>query len=99
MASMTFRFSGECELRIYGASYEDIYLSFKEFMHQQNGLKAQAGKMQLTLLPPDTDTIFFEVEADQEFQQIDMFKGNFNDDILANWPERMPELMHGGRLQ
>jgi len=77
MASMTFRFTTECELTLDADSYEEAYLQFKDFMHGQGSQCATA----LTVLPPETVQIFFQTDKDSTFHEIDSFKGDFRSDI------------------
>lgn len=79
MATMTFRFTTECELTLDADSYEEAYLQFKDFMHGQRPQSTSA----VTVLPPETVQIFFQTDKDQNFHEIDRFKGDFISDITA----------------
>ena len=78
MATMTFRFTTECELTLDAGSYEEAYLQFKDFMHGQRPQSTGA----LTVLPPETVQIFFQTDKDNDFHEIDSFKGDFRSDIM-----------------
>ena len=78
MASMTFRFTTECELTLDAESYEEAYLKFKDFMHGESVQCASA----VTVLPPETVQIFFQTDRDDGYYEIDNFKGDFRSDIM-----------------
>ena len=80
MPSMTFRFTTECELTMRGASYEDIYLQFKEFMHGNRCIPLQHA---ISVDPPQSVQVFFHTEASETLHEIPHFKGDFNEDIAA----------------
>ena len=81
MPAITFRFTTECEMKLEGDSYEDIYLRFKDFMH--GSLEVQR-KAQIAVYPPESDQIFFHLDDDQRFREIPYFKGGFSDDIVRH---------------
>lgn len=78
MASMTFRFTTECEMTLDAASYEEAYLRFKDFMHGQGTDSSST----LNVLPPESVQIFFQTDHEDHFHQIDEFKGDFRADIV-----------------
>ncbi|NIB44534.1 hypothetical protein HBA55_33410 [Pseudomaricurvus alkylphenolicus] len=84
MPSMTFRFTTECELTFEGRSYEEAYLKFKDLCQSQKPL---ANPPQLKVYPPEDSTIYFEVDEQNQFSQMDMMKGDFKQDILQNLPD------------
>ncbi|GAA5317657.1 MAG: hypothetical protein AseanaTS_28620 [Candidatus Pelagadaptatus aseana] len=83
MPSLTFRFTTECELTLNGASYEEAYLKFKELYQANNAIVATPT---LKVYPPESSTIYFEVDEQDTFSQMDGIKGDFQQDILANLP-------------
>lgn len=90
MPSMTFRFTTECELTIDGSSYEEAYLKFKDLCHGDAKITDQP---LLKVFPPENSTVYFEIDEQSDFTQIDALKGDFKQDILnnlpANWVERI----------
>ncbi len=90
MPSMTFRFTTECELTIDGDSYEEAYLKFKDLCHGDANITDQP---QLKVFPPENSTVYFEIDEQSNFTQIDALKGDFKQDILnnlpANWVKRI----------
>ncbi len=92
MAKMTFRFTTECEVTIEGNTYEEIYLQFKDMMHGERNIATQGASVKI--YPPETDTIYFEVEKQESFNEIDRFKGDFKKDIEDNWPKQLPLIIH-----
>lgn len=85
MASMTFRFTTECELTLQGASYEDIYLRLKDFMHGDMSVPDEA---RVAVYPPATDQVFFQVEGDARLYEIPYFKGAFAQDVAGTCRDR-----------
>lgn len=85
MATMTFRFSTECELTIPGDSYEDIYLQFKEFMH---GNRSIALNNAISVYPPESVQVFFHTDRNSTLHEIPAFKGSFSEDIVARCEPR-----------
>lgn len=83
MPSLTFRFTTECELTLNGDSYEEAYLKFKELYETD---KAIVATPTLKVYPPESSTIYFEVDEQDTFSQMEGIKGNFQQDILANLP-------------
>lgn len=90
MPQIKFRFTTECEMTLSGNSYEEIYLKFKDLCHGDEVIEKQA---QLHIFPPEESKIFFEVDDQQEYSQIDMLKGDFKKDILANCSEAVANKM------
>lgn len=88
MAKIKFRFTTECELTLSGSSYEEVYLQFKDLLHKDNlqDDKLDNSKIDIKVFPPEESTVYFEVENETEFHQIDGFKGDFKKDILSNCP-------------
>lgn len=78
MASMTFRFTTECEMTLDAASYEEAYLRFKDFMRGQGADQIST----VNVLPPESVQIFFQTDHEDDFHQIDEFKGDFRADIM-----------------
>jgi len=78
MASMTFRFTTECEMTLDAVSYEEAYLQFKDFMRGQRMADASCA---LTVLPPESVHIFFHTDHNDDFHEISEFKGDFREDI------------------
>lgn len=78
MASITFRFSTECEMTLTGQSYEEAYMQFKDFMHGDAQVQTQA---QLRVCPPESDQVFFSLDQQYKLYEIASFKGNFTADI------------------
>ncbi|WP_317930602.1 hypothetical protein [Halioxenophilus sp. WMMB6] len=81
MACIKFRFTTECEMTLYGQSYEDIYLQFKDFMH---GNLSVAHRADLSVYPPETVQMFFSLEQSNETHEIPLFKGDFRQDIIEH---------------
>ena len=81
MPSIRFRFNTECQLTVEGASYEEAYLRFKDFMHGETPISTQEG---MNICPPEDPTVFFEVGDQAEYNTIDKFKGDFVKDIVEN---------------
>lgn len=81
MATMTFRFTTECEMTLSGDSYEDIYLKFKDFQHGKRGIQHEAC---LEVFPPESDQVFFKLEQDGKLHEIPHFKGAFDEDIFLH---------------
>lgn len=81
MPSLTFRFNTECQVKIEGASYEEAYLRFKDFMHGEAPLSTEFA---LAVCPPEDPTIFFEVDDQTDYNTIDRFKGDFVIDIVGH---------------
>ena len=79
MPSMTFRFTTECEMTLRGASYEEIYLRFKDFQHGDLDVPRQA---KLQVCPPESEQMFFQLDEQDDIHEIDFFKGNFVADIV-----------------
>lgn len=80
MASMTFRFTTECEMTLDAASYEEAYLRFKDFMR---GQRTDDFTSAVNVLPPESVQIFFHTDHDDDFQEIGQFKGDFVEDIVT----------------
>ena len=86
MPSIKFRFTTECQVTIEGASYEEAYLKFKDFMHDTTPITVDKG---LEVCPPENPTIFFEVDDQTDYNTIDNFKGDFIADIVENCSQEM----------
>lgn len=83
MPSMTFRFTTECELTLEGSSYEEAYLKFKE-LYQNHG--PIIGTPTLKVFPPESSIVYFEIDEQNTFSQMEGIKGDFQQDIIANLP-------------
>ena len=91
MASIQFRFTTECEMTLHGATYEDIYLQFKDFMHGDQSIAKRAS---VAVFPPESVQVFFDLEVNGRRHEIPQFKGSYKADIvnrclpaeLANMP-------------
>lgn len=81
MASITFRFITECELTLEGASYEEIYLQFKDFQHD---VKARKVATNALVYPPESDQIFFKLDKESNFVEIPFFKGDYKRDMMQH---------------
>lgn len=81
MATMTFRFTTECEMQLQGDTYEDIYLQFKDFMH---GDQAVTRRASMRVYPPESVQVFFDLNASGEMHEIPRFKGSFEQDIKSH---------------
>ncbi len=81
MPAITFRFNTECQLTVDGNSYEEAYLTFKDFMHGDRPISTAAG---LEVCPPEDPTIFFEVDDQTDYNTISGFRGDFVKDIVEN---------------
>ena len=81
MPSIKFRFNTECQLTIEGDSYEEAYLTFKDFMHGETPISTEKG---VEICPPEDPTIFFEVDDQTDYNTIDKFKGDLIEDIIEN---------------
>ena len=79
MPAITFRFTTECEMTLSGDSYEDIYLSFKDFMHSKQSMQNAA---HVAVYPPESDQIFFHLDGEDKSFEIPYFKGSFSEDIV-----------------
>ena len=82
MPTLKFRFNTECQVTLSGATYEEAYLQFKDFMHGEAALDTA----RLEVFPPEEPMIFFEVDEQPEFATIDHFKGDFVKDIVEHCP-------------
>ncbi len=81
MASIKFRFTTECEMTLHGATYEDIYLQFKDFVH---GDQRVANRSNISVFPPESVQIFFDLESSGERHEIPQFKGDYQADIAGH---------------
>lgn len=81
MASIQFRFTTECEMTLHGATYEDIYLQFKDFMHGDTHIANQSN---VSVFPPESVQVFFDLESVGEHHEIPRFKGDYRQDIAAH---------------
>ena len=88
MATITFRFSTECEVTLEGSSYQDIYLQFKEFMH---GNQQVLGSADTVIYPPESVQLYFHTDQEQEFHEIPSFKGSYQADIIGHGD---PSVLH-----
>lgn len=98
MPSLTFRFTTECEMTLRGASYEEIYLRFKDFQHGDMDVAREA---KLDICPPESDQMFFQVDENDALHEIDNFKGSFQQDIARRCDEselQMPALNPKGNV-
>ena len=91
MAKIKFRFTTECEVLLEGASYEEAYMKFKDFMHGEANINQHGG---LNICPPETPEIFFEVDDQTDYNRIGVFKGDFVQDIVNNCSSEMQEKIH-----
>ena len=91
MASIQFRFTTECEMTLHGATYEDIYLQFKDFIHGDQRIASRAN---VSVFPPESVQVFFDLESCGERHEIPQFKGDYQQDIanhcLQEELDRMP---------
>lgn len=78
MASINFRFTTECEMTLHGTTYEDIYLQFKDFVH---GDQRVANRANVSVYPPESVQIYFDLESSGDRHEIPQFKGNYLEDI------------------
>lgn len=78
MASMKFRFTTECEMSLSGDTYEEIYLQFKDFMHGDQGVLQHAS---VSIFPPESVQVFFNIGGYGEMHEIPQFKGDYRHDI------------------
>lgn len=85
MASMTFRFTTECELTLHADSYEDVYLRLKDFMHGDLTVPADGT---VAVYPPETEQMYFQLEQDERLYEIPSFKGAFQQDVARACGER-----------
>ncbi len=83
MPNIKFRFATECELTLTGDSYEEIYLTFKDLCHGDQSIEEHPD---LKVFPPEDCKIYFEVDSEPEYCEIDMLKGDFIKDIVDNCP-------------
>lgn len=90
MPQIKFRFTTECEMTLAGNSYEEIYLKFKDMCHGDEMIAQQS---KVRIFPPEDSKIFFEVDDQQEYSQIDMLKGDFKKDIVGNSPAAVVDKM------
>lgn len=90
MPHIKFRFCTECEVTLSGNGYEEIYLQFKDMCH---GDEMIAKQDEVRIFPPEDSKIFFEVDDQQEYSQIDMLKGDFKTDIINNSPSAIVNKM------
>jgi hypothetical protein len=81
MATITFRFTTECEMTLSDGSYEEIYLQFKDFMHGDPGVLQKAG---VKIYPPESVQVFFNIGGYGEMHEILQFKGDYQQDISDN---------------
>ena len=66
------------EMTLSGDSYEDIYLSFKDFMH---GKQPVQNPPEVSVYPPESDQMFFHLDNETTTYEIPYFKGGFSEDI------------------
>jgi len=78
MASITFRFTTECEMTLTGKSYEDAYMKFKDFMHGDSKIQDES---LLRVCPPESDQLFFSLDQQYKMYEIAYFKGSYTHDI------------------
>lgn len=83
MPQVTFRFVTECELTFSAQSYEEAYLQFKDF---QRGADINAESVQLMACPPETDSVYFRLDDEQDYHEINHFKGDFKTDMGGHTP-------------
>lgn len=83
MPAMTFRFTTECEMTLNGASYEDIYLQFKDFLHGDMRVPRRA---QLAVSPPESVQLYFHIDGGPR-HEIEAFRGDFQRDIRLRCDE------------
>ena len=91
MAQIKFRFTTECEVILEGASYEDAYMQFKDFVHGEASINQHSG---LNVCPPEAPEIFFEVDEQTDYNRIDVFKGDFVKDIVNNCSSEWQAKIH-----
>jgi hypothetical protein len=80
MATMTFRFTTECEMTLSGETQQEVYLKFKDFLHGNKAIQREAC---LDVCPPETDQMFFKTDQQSELVEIPHFKGAYAQDIFA----------------
>jgi len=85
MPTLKFRFNTECQVTLSGATHEEAYLRFKDFMHGETALDPA----DLEVFPPEEPMVFFEVDEQAEFATIDHFKGDFVMDIVEHCPAEL----------
>ena len=81
MASIKFRFTTECEVTVHGASYEEVYLQFKDFMHGNQRILEHSA---VQVFPPESVQLFFNLDGDSTLHEIPSFKGDYRQDIVAH---------------
>lgn len=100
MASIKFRFTTECEMTVHGATYQDIYLQFKDFIHGDPSLMRRS---QVEVFPPESVQVFFDLESSGERHEIPCFKGDYQLDIVGHCRseeiDRMPIPMRSSYQQ
>jgi hypothetical protein len=68
-------------MELQGDSYEEIYLQFKDFMHGDQNVPLRAD---MSVCPPESVQVFFDLERTGQLHEISQFKGSYLDDIRAN---------------
>jgi len=93
MASITFRFTTECEITLEGCSHQEAYLRFKDLCQQKKAFNPRNVTPPVTpfdgpschVYPPEENTVMFEIDEQNQFSSMTM-QGNYPQDILANLP-------------
>jgi len=89
MASITFRFTTECEITLEGCSYPEAYLQFKDLCQTKEAfnprLMTPGGNLSCHVYPPEKNIVLFEIDEQDQFSTMTM-QGNYPQDILANLP-------------
>ena len=80
MKSMTFRFTTEAEVTLNGNCYEELYMQFKAFLHQEANALDNA---EISIMPPEDSQMFVSLEGEALFE-ITALRGDFNRDISHN---------------
>jgi len=89
MASITFRFTTECEITLEACSYQEAYLQFKDLCQQKKAFYPRAAppldSLSCRVYPPEQNTVLFEIDEQDQFSSMTL-QGNYPQDILANLP-------------
>jgi len=84
MASITFRFTTECEITLEGCSHQEAYLRFKDLCQQKKAFNPRNVTPPVTpfdgpschVYPPEQNTVMFEIDEQNQFSSMTMQGAN-----------------------
>lgn len=90
MASITFRFTTECEITFEGCSHQEAYLQFKDLYQLKKPFNLHKtpsqGKLPHHIYPPSDNVVLFEIDEQDQFNAMTL-QGDYSLDILSNLPD------------